>query len=171
MSIRQATRDLAKKGRLILRHSSFLNTSARKLYVTPEIDGYARKPFADTIEGERFAELAAFFDAFSEMNMISVSENPNDKPPDVMLARVRPVIDDFWSMRVTDPLRTPGIRVLGGFCATDEFVALSWDFRENISDFDSEVDDVKARWMDYFGTLRPHQGSKLDDYLTNFDPQ
>ena len=168
MSIQDAIKGLIVDDKLIDRPSSFLGMRGRRLYVTPEIDGIARKPFADTHKDERLAELAASLDAFCELNEITVSENPDDKPRDVMLARVRPVNREFWSMRVTEPEGSPGIRVLGGFAGRDEFVALAWDMRENISDFDEEVKEVSSVWNDYFGTILPFQGVELDDYLTNY---
>jgi hypothetical protein len=138
------------------------------MFVTPEIKALATHPFPDNIEGERCAELAQYLDAFCECNEVTVAEVPDDKPPDVMLARVKPVEDDFWSMRITDPENTPGMRILGAFCDRDSFVGLLCDFRENIRDFDNEVDLVRESWKSYFGDLRPHTGKTLDEYLTNY---
>lgn len=135
MSIRALVRQLVLRGRLIDRPSSFTNSKARRMFVTPAIDAIAKHPFPETSDGIRHAELAAFLDAFCEMNEITVSENPDRKPRDVMLARVHPVKYEFWSLRITDPENTPGIRVLGAFCAKDEFVALLWNYREQM-DFD-----------------------------------
>lgn len=141
------------------------------MFVTPEIDCITKLPFPDTFEGDRYAECAAFLDAYCELNEISVCEDPDYKRWDVMLARVRPVGDDFWSMRVTDPANTPGMRMLGGFCAKDEFVALVWEFREDIDKFDDLVKELKATWHDYFGGLPPLSGNSLDDYLSRYDTQ
>ena len=120
------------------------------MFVVPELNDYTRMPFADTEEGERFAAVAQHFDAFCEMNMITVAQDPHNKPSDVMLARVAPVDDEFWSMRIVEPEGTSGIRVFGAFCACDSFVALHWDYREDISDFGAEVQDAKQIWQDYF---------------------
>jgi hypothetical protein len=173
MSIIEIIICLVEEGRLIERPSSLLKIQARSLYVTPELDAHTMAPFADTLEGERFASVAQYFDAFSELNMITVSENPHRKPWDVMLARVDPVKDEFWSMRIVDPEETAGIRVLGGFCAKDSFVALTWDFRDKIKigDFNAKVEGLKEAWGDYFGVVKPYSGSCLDDYLTNYDEQ
>lgn len=172
MSIIDIVDRLVGDGRLIERPSTLLQIQARSLYVTPELDADTSLPFADTLEGERFASVAQYFDAFSELNMITVSENPHRKPSDVMLARVDPVGDEFWSMRIVDPEETAGVRIFGAFCAKDSFVALTWDFREAIAAaFDAEVEGVKEAWGDYFGTVKPHSGSFLNDYLTNYDEQ
>lgn len=171
MSIIEIVDSLVRSGELIERPSTLLQIQARGLYVTSDLDAHTSLPFADTLEGERFAAVAQYFDAFSELNMITVSENPHRKPPDVMLARVDPENDEFWSMRIVDPEETAGIRVLGAFCAKDSFVALTWDYRENILDFDAEVKGVKESWAGYFGAIKPYSGSCLDDYLTNYDEQ
>jgi hypothetical protein len=47
-------------------------------------------------------------------------------------ARVHPVKAEFWSIRVTAPEDTPGIRVLGAFADKDKFIALTWDYREDM---------------------------------------
>jgi hypothetical protein len=138
------------------------------MFVTPEIQTLASPPFANTADGERHAALAQYLDAFCELNEITVAEAPGDKPPDVMLARVKPVQDDFWSMRITDPENTPGMRILGAFCDLDCFVGLVCNFRENIDDFDEEVLSVRESWKAYFGDLQPHTGRALDEYLTNY---
>jgi hypothetical protein len=100
--------------------------------------------------------------------MITVSEEPFSKPSDVMLARVSPVEADFWSMRITDPEETAGMRVLGAFYGKDAFVALTAEFREDIHDFGSEVGNAQEIWRDHFGTSLPHSGRCLDDYITNY---
>src|SRR5262245_51752119 len=110
----------------------------------------------------------SYLDAFAELNRITVSQDPDRKPQDVMLARVHPVAAEFWSMRITDPAGSPGMRLLGAFCDTDSFVGLVCGFREDMATFDADVADARARWKDYFGDTRPHSGSEIDDYLTNF---
>ena len=111
----------------------------------------------------------AWLDGFIEGNELSVAEDPNQKPPDAMLARVKPVEKEFWSIRVTDPEETPGIRSLGAFSDKDEFVALTWEKREVIQNqFDEEVASAIQVWGDYFGSETPHRGDSLDEYLTTY---
>jgi hypothetical protein len=97
-----------------------------------------------------------------------VAENPDKKPPDAMLARVHPVDSEFWSIRVTEPQDTPGVRALGAFAGKDVFIALIWEKREGMGDFDSYVEWVKDEWRVLFGTVPPHSGDHLDDYLSNY---
>jgi hypothetical protein len=138
------------------------------MFVTPDIDAFARPPFEDTLTGERHAAVAQFLDAYCELNEITVAENPRHKPPDVMLARVAPVEYELWSMRIIDPEETAGMRILGAFLSRDAFIGLSCQFREGMSDFTAEVDDAQEVWRNYFGSLRPYAGRSLDDYLTNY---
>lgn len=168
MSIAKRVEELVYEGKLIARPSTFSGASARNMYLIPDIETSTRAPFADTVDGVRYGELAAYLDAFCELNEITVCQSPLKKPHDVMLARVDPADDQFWSMRITDPESTPGIRLLGAFCGLDSFVGLACEFRERIADFDEEVASVKALWRDLFGNLAPHSGSSLDEYLTNY---
>jgi hypothetical protein len=125
------------------------------------------QPFADTEEGERLGQFRAWLDGFIEGGQLSVAVDPDKKPPDAMLSRVHPVDKEFWSIRVTHPEETPGIRSLGAFSEKDEFVALTWGMREVIDDkFSEEVASAIESWNDYFGSEIPHRGNNLDEYLT-----
>jgi hypothetical protein len=145
--------------------------TARTMYVSADIIAAVTPPFADTIEGERLGEFRAWLDGFIEGNELSVAQDPDQKPPDAMLARVKPVKEEFWSIRVTAPEETPGIRSLGAFSDKDEFVALIWEKREIIGNqFNEEVDTAIQTWADYFGTEKPHRGDSLNEYLTTCRP-
>jgi hypothetical protein len=170
MSIHDAVWGLLNSGKLVHRPSSLLEISARDVFVTPAIFATAHRPFADTEKGERDAELSNFLDAFSEMNHVSVSESPGRKPPEVMLARVAPTDAEFWSMRIIEPDDTAGMRVLGAFCWKDGFVGLTCEYRDKIppGQFHTEVQEVRDAWHDLFGTIVPHSGGSLDDYLSNY---
>lgn len=142
--------------------------TARSVYTTADVCIAIMPPFAETAIGERLAELRAWFDAFLEQSEITVSENPDNKPREVMLARVHPVKSEIWSARVTSPEETPGIRALCAFVSKDQLVALTWDFREDMDDFDGNVERAIQIWKDLFGTELPLSGDSLDAYLTNF---
>jgi hypothetical protein len=139
------------------------------MYVSADVLAAVTPPFADTLEGERLGMFRAWLDDFVDGARISVSEDPDRKPPYAMLARVHPVDDEFWSIRVNEPLDTAGIRSLGAFWKLNEFVALTWAKREDIgADFDAEVDEAQERWADLFAAETPHTGDDLDEYLTNY---
>jgi hypothetical protein len=153
---------------LVELESLFLgDETARSMFVSLEIFEAVKPPFPDTIDGERRGEFRGWLDNFLEGAEISVAEDPDNKPPETMLARVHPVDAEFWSIRVTDPTETPGIRSLGGFAGTDMFVALTWERREDMIDFDGNVEDVRQAWQTLFADEMPFFGDDLDDYLSN----
>ncbi|KUO54109.1 MAG: hypothetical protein APF80_14820 [Alphaproteobacteria bacterium BRH_c36] len=170
--MRTILRGLLEDRRLLVFRSQFVDgVTPRMMYVTPGIENVTRGPFGDLPEDERLAEFAAWLESFVEFGEVTVAEDPHNKPPDVMLARVDPVEDEFWSIRVTDPDEYPGIRALGAFVAHDEFAALTWDYRESIADdFDGEVEEVRAQWKALFGAVKPFSGGKIDEYLSNARP-
>jgi hypothetical protein len=145
--------------------------TVRTMIVSADILTVVTPPFADTVDGGRLGEFRAWLDNFLEGGELTVAENPDTKPPDTMLARVHPVDLDLWSIRVTLPEETPGIRSLGAFAGKDKFVALTWDRREDIEDFDCEIEAATERWTDYFERDAPcarFTGESLDEYLTNY---
>jgi hypothetical protein len=124
--------------------------------------------FSDSWDGSRHANLRDFLDGFSMGDPLTVSEYPHAKPSDVMLSRVDPVETEIWSFRCLYP--PPGVRVLGHFAAKDCFVALGWNYRENIDGnegWDDIIKECKSVWRDLFGDLPPHQGSYVSDYLSS----
>jgi hypothetical protein len=139
----------------------------RSMYVNADILAVVTPPFPDTLEGERLGQFRAWLDDFVDGAEISVSEDPDRKPPETMLARVKPVEDEIWSIRVHEPLETAGIRSLGAFWALNEFIALTWAKREDIgADFDAEVREAQEEWIDLFETEPPHSGDDINEYLT-----
>jgi len=172
MSRNQILQRLLLEERLLELPSLFTGgETARSMIISTEVSAAVTPPFADTDEGLRLAEFRQLLDAFSEGGQISVAEDPHEKPPDAMLARVDPIPEEFWSIRVTHPEESAGIRCLGAFADTDKFIALTWDYRETIGiEFDQEVAAVRAAWRDLFGSEEPFSGDRLDEYLTNFYP-
>jgi hypothetical protein len=140
----------------------------RTMVVSSDIAAAVTPPFPDTEEGLRLGEFRRWLDAFMEGCELSVAEDPFRKPADAMLARTAPVEDEFWSIRVTEPDDTAGLRSLGGFFGLDKFRALTWEYREAICDFDDQVNLVRDAWRNLFGTEKPLRGDSLDEYLTNY---
>lgn len=159
-------------GKLIELPSLFTgDETARKVFVAPDVIAAVEPPFQETMNGDRMEEFRAVLDAFSEGARFSVAEDPYDKDPYAMLARVHPVEDELWCIRVMDPEDTDGIRCFGAFVQKDEFVALMWEYREVIDrDFDAAVTEAGDVWQDFFGTERPFFGDKIDEYITNYFP-
>ncbi len=169
MSIEPILSEHLDTGRLVELASLFTgDETARTMIVSLEILAVVTPPFPDSDEGLRLGEFRAWLDSFMEGAEISVAEYPFQKPSDAMLSRVDPIESELWSIRVTQPHETPGVRSFGGFAGKDEFIALTWDFREMIPHFDDAVSGALAAWDDLFGPNGPFKGDSLDEYLTNY---
>jgi hypothetical protein len=66
---------------------------------------------------------------------------------------------------VLDPGR---IRVFGRFGLKDNFIALNWDYRENLngSGFDAAVQDCINLWQTIFPGEPLFSGEKAGDYIS-----
>lgn len=169
MSIAPILDEHLEMGRLVELASLFTgDETARAMIISLEILAVVTPPFPDSEEGVRLGEFRAWLDSFMEGAEISVAEYPFQKPSDAMLSRVDPVESELWSIRVTEPHETPGVRSFGGFAEKDKFIALTWDFREMIPHFDDAVSSALSAWEDLFGSNGPFKGDGLDEYLTNY---
>lgn len=170
MSLLALIDDLVSSGRLLCLPSSVFGTeTARTMYVSTELHDDVTGSHRSVRDQKRFAEVRATLDAFSEGAEFSVSEDPYAKPSHTMLARVDAGAAEIWDIRVIAP--RPGIRVFGCFAARDTFVALTWNFRENLDGpegWDEEIEDFKRAWRELFGATEPFKGRSLDEYLTTF---
>ena len=142
--------------------------TSRTLYVTEDLFNAVSEQPADDRDSEIMFEFRATLDAFLEGSEITVSEDPFGKPPETTLARVHPVELEVWDIRSIEP--HPGIRCLGCFLEQDVFVALKWDYRENISseEWGIMIQQCLDLWNNIFGVRRPLSGRTLDEYLTNY---
>jgi hypothetical protein len=141
----------------------------RKLYLSVEVaDGLFASPTED-LDGIRRAGAQAVLESFVDGGFLTIAEDPFDKDRTAMMARVDPVNWEIFDFRCLDP--EPGIRVLGSFCAIDEFVALTWDYREQFDDrWPEQVQRCRDSWLDIFGAIPQHKGEQLDAYLSyNFE--
>jgi hypothetical protein len=142
----------------------------RTLFVSKTIQAAASPPWPRGRNGDRHAQMRAWLDTFASGRRISVAEEPRKKPRTTFMARTDPKSADVFDIRCINPI--PGIRVLGRFSEKDTFVALKWDYRENMngSDFDDAVIRCADEWKRLFPGIPLFAGRTLDDYLTNFVP-
>jgi hypothetical protein len=83
------------------------------------------------------------------------------------MARVDAVALEVFDIRT---LYGPGIRAFGCFVGLDNFLALTWDYREGM-DFTYECKRCHHEWRQIFGSLDPFsKGKQLHEYLTKFLP-
>jgi len=141
----------------------------RTMFISEELNEVVHPPWENMREGLKLSQLRAYLDIFTMGRLISVAEDPYNKPTSTYLARVDPTSDEVWDIRVIDP--RPGIRALGAFAGTDIFVALTWNDRPNLGgrgspEWAAEIDRCKAKWRQLFPTYRPHKGASLHDYLS-----
>ena len=124
-------------------------------------------PWPDTVEGERLASARSLLDAFTCGGYITVGEDPHNKDPEAVMARVDPTAEEVFDFRSFDC--RAGVRIFGCFTDRDEFIALTWDFRENLltpQDWDDAVAECMAEWRKLFGDLPPHSGDTIDAYIS-----
>jgi len=168
-SVRDAISALVGQGDLFCLASEFLgDKSPRAVFVSKEVMEIVNgPPWPDNPDGRRFARLRGLFDAFTEGDFITIGEDPFGKDACAILARVDPVAYEVWDFRCLDP--NPGIRAFGCFAETDTFVALTWNFRENLAsseEWNAEVRQCKDEWRKLVANLLPHAGESLNEYVS-----
>lgn len=146
-----------------LRPSARMDPVLRCVIVTEEVANAVLAEQADDFMGDRLAEFRAMLDGFVAGWEIGVADDPYNKHPDTMLARIAPEGEEVWDIRVLQPMS--GIRCFGRFVGPDAFLALTWQCRESV-DWDYERDNCIAAWRGLFGTTPPYQGTEIDDYLS-----
>lgn len=116
-------------------------------------------------DGMLFVRAKASFDAFIELGTITMASDPHNKKSTSIMAPVDSLESGVFDFRVTDP--KPGLRILGCFSAPDEFVALTYDYRENFDGhWPEQVDRCQAEWKRLFGNIEPFKG-KINEYVTH----
>lgn len=134
------------------------------MFLSADLDELISPPWSPSREGRRHARLRAFLTSFVDGAFITVANNPFDKDARAILARVDPPEAEVWDFRCLDP--NPGMRVFGSFAEKDTFVALTWDYRENVDDWHEKVVECRDEWKKLFGDLLPLIGKTPNDYLS-----
>ena len=101
------------------------------MIVSVEVRDAVEGPWPNNWDGYRLSQLRESLDAFTTNEWISVAEDPFAKPSDAFMARIDPVSMQLWDIRCIDP--NPGIRTFGTFLCKDTFLALTWEYREQIN--------------------------------------
>jgi hypothetical protein len=138
----------------------------RCVLVTRSIFHDIAGPHGELPEDERMAQLRGDLDGFAVGEAITIAKDPYEKPSDADLAPLDPVSSHAWDFRVREPPQ--GIRCLGFFAAKDVFIALIWNYREDIEpgEFGDLVDESRATWDSLFAPLTPHHGEFPHAYIS-----
>jgi len=168
MSIAQIVRQSLGNRLFVLEPMIKSDRVSRVMIVSEEILQAVEPPFADHYDGIRLADFRQTLDAFTTGEQITVAENPFKKPSDAFMARVSPVELEVFDFR---SLAGPGIRAFGCFIEKNQFAALTWDYRENIDDFEFECQRCRSELRQICGSVEPFSiGKQLHDCLKDFVP-
>lgn len=167
MSIWDIINELENSQRLVLWQSEFESSqSGRFVFATPEVCDDLYRRWNCAILEERYARARQIIDAFVDNRRI-LARYPPSKSTKAQLALLCPVTEQVWEFR--SPPK-PGIRVFGRFADFDVFIATNVELRERIDDdFRREKEICKRFWRTLFPSYKPLTGTKLSDYLSNFD--
>jgi hypothetical protein len=172
MSIQDEIKVLCGNGRLLKRaRNAPRGPALRSLYMsTLRIDGYPSivDKLGDTSSStqtrERWSQAAAYLDAFIERSSITIPPNSR-RAGYAFMSRLEPPPEELWDIRCFGP--KPGLRIFGRFADKDVFIALTWNYRENLA---SDVEYAKAgdRAVRQWGMLFASYfvGNYPDDYIT-----
>jgi hypothetical protein len=151
MSIRQMILERVQEGRL---HAFYpLPLSGRRyreMYLTDELRRYFVAP--QDVEVQRLAELEADLAVFVQ----SPSVDPN------YIFCLHPVRDCVWEIRSVQP--EPSIRVFGQFAAKDLFIAMHFELRSMLGEWERKEWKISKRragstWRSLFPAYNPMAGN------------
>ena len=140
---------------------------ARKLYISPIIQGLLSGPWDSVEWQDRCIELEADFHRFVTGAMIAVRLPPS-KSIEAYIAQLEPPQENVWEIRSRE--EEPQIRVFGQFAGKDCFVGLTWRFRFELNN-DKEkwhiaMEECKSEWRKLFPAYDTLIGVSINDYIS-----
>jgi hypothetical protein len=138
--------------------------AVRTLFVSGEVFDSVRGPFSRDFDGHRLGQFRGTLDAFTRGNWVSIASDPFTKKPWAYFAPVDPRSLDIWDIRAMAPL--PQIRCFGAWAEKDEFMALTWQWRDDIHDFAAEAREARREWDRILSPYTPYRGKTIDDYIS-----
>ncbi len=143
-------------------------TTARRIYISPEISSLLFGPWDEPEWEERCGYLRADFDRFLEGRLITAAARPY-KAKTAYIAQLDAPRDEVWEIRSRDP--DPGLRVFGRFADTDVFIALTWSKRADLKgptsrEWRDAIEGCKAEWRKLFPAYSPISGVNIHDYIS-----
>jgi hypothetical protein len=166
MSIRERIQEVLGKSLVCLPPEAG-GEMVRTLLVSREVLDDVQPPFPDHWYGYRLGQFRGTLDAFTEGQWLSVACDPYAKAPWADMAPIDPVDLDIWDIRSMSPY--PQIRCFGGWAEKGTFVALNWQWRDDIEDFALEAINSRKIWDSIFPCHPPFRGNTIDDYFKDGD--
>jgi hypothetical protein len=140
----------------------------RFMFASDDINRLLWGPWKSPTEERRCGQLWAATDMFvTGRNITMALDDPYSKPRTTYMARLDPLQDEVWEIRVWDP--KPGMRVFGRFAERDVFIALTWARREalpNSREWRNAREGCKAEWRKLFPTYNAITGDNVNDYVS-----
>jgi len=138
----------------------------RGLYVSADIH--------DHLIGQESLEVPwglarSIMDTFVSGKLISVARGRNNRKHTFM-GHLDPQTDGMWTMKPSKP--SPGIRIFGQFAKRDLFIALDWEDRLYLEDYNSRlwkraIRNCKQKWATLFNPYTPVTEDNSHAYLSN----
>lgn len=155
MSIYDLLLELNQQQRLfLLEPASSSQSVVRPLLITPGLKSLVDPPIND-----RCVDLRVDLDRFTSGGPIEWD----------YLKPLEPRSEEVWEIRSINP--SPSLRVFGRFADSDVFVVTHAWPRWRLLGFGSifwkaEIRRCKHTWNQLFGTLPPHKGTSIHDYVS-----
>lgn len=138
----------------------------RKLSVGSELFP-ALTPWSLPKDQKREMYIRPQLDVFVSGGLINIGWNPRDKDSSAHIARTDPPYLEVWDIRCT--ARKPGIRVFGRFVEFNHFVALTYEYREQLesdADWTRAQERCKQKWQNLFPDQPLFSPTKASGYVS-----
>lgn len=135
----------------------------RHIFITPDLKRFILGPWDNVDDEIRGNKLYGDLEVFIKGEIVQVSRLARRKPPNTYMSPTSPRTDEIFSIRSTNP--KPQIRVIGAFSEPDHFVALSYEFRDQIN-WDDEIEYCIGKWRSLLAPFPRHSGEFPNDYIS-----
>lgn len=144
----------------------------REIYISKSVEALLIDSWTSKKQEFRWGFVLSDLIVFVRDAWISIASDSR-RAKDAYMARLLPDANEVWDIRCRDP--QPGIRLLGRFAKKNVFVALTWEDRLPLRDFESAewkaaINRCVEEWNRGFWS-EPLRGNFPDDYLDGADLQ
>ena len=168
VEIKARLRRLIRERKLMVLPKLYIGDQRKRcILLSKQVADAVISPDGGMPDDDRLGYFRGDLDAFAMGEGITIASDPFAKESDAILAPVHPVSSLAWDIRVLEPPN--GIRCMGFFAAKDVFIALAWDYREDIEereDWADLVDDCRAKWDQMLYPFTPHSGEFPHAYIS-----